>query len=64
VNDKKCLEARLQLFAGLYDGPREGVPETGSYTPPGGQRDRIRVLNPTITDGDATARRFAMLEID
>ena len=50
--DGEKTRARGRLFAGLFDAP--GVVE----------RQRVRLLNPFCTDEDATARRFAQVEIE
>jgi hypothetical protein len=52
AEDPEVAAAELSLYLGLYDGWR--VPERA-----------IRLLNPAHDDdGDATARRFSLLEID
>jgi hypothetical protein len=51
-------ERRLRLYEGLYDGP------AGEAR--GSSASRVRLLNAGLfdPDGDATTRRFALLEID
>ena len=39
----------------LYDSQARRIPSPGS---------RVQLLNPGYNDGDATSRRFALLEID
>jgi hypothetical protein len=53
---KSVHEERGRLYDGLYDGRSSGRPSRTSA--------RIQLLNPSYDDGDATARRFAQLEVD
>ena len=46
---------RGQLYGGLYGERRDGDAPA---------RGKVRLLNPSFTDEDATSRRFAQLEID
>ncbi len=46
---------RSRLYADLYGGP---APRALART------SRVVLLNPGMVDGDATSRRFALLEIE
>ncbi|HKA88506.1 MAG TPA: hypothetical protein VKE22_12625 [Haliangiales bacterium] len=50
------LEERSRLYDGLYDGSSERTP-VRSGSP-------VKLLNPGFNVGDATSRRFALLEIE
>ena len=53
---KLVVEERGRLYHGLYDGHCERrLVRAGSV---------VRLLNPDLIVGDATSRRFALLEID
>jgi hypothetical protein len=62
AHERRCARARIdgergRLYGGLYD---EGAAAVAASAP----RGSVRLLNPGFTDEDATARRFALLEID
>lgn len=60
THERRCARARIdaqrgRLYDGLYDGvATRRVEQTG----------KVRLLNPALAVDDATARRFALLEID
>lgn len=61
AHERRCARARVdgergRLYGGLYDDAVTRV----AADPAG----RVRLLNPGFIDEDATARRFALLEID
>lgn len=61
THERRCARARVdgergRLYGGLYD---EAVTRVAVEP-----RGKVRLLNPAFTDEDATARRFALLEID
>jgi len=53
---KRVLEERGRLYDGLYDGANERRQRRASSA--------FKLLNPDFDGGDATSRRFALLEID
>jgi hypothetical protein len=63
VDDDSRLEALVRLYGGLYDAPcAQALQAVLDHLPV--TSARVRLLNPLSTDDDATARRFALLEID
>ena len=56
---------RAALFQGLYDASSgRSTPAVRSRFGCSGRTRRVKLLNPDVGEVDATARRFALLEID
>ena len=65
TSNKDLCARRAALFQGLYDGSSgRSTPAVRSRFISGGRQRHVRLLNPDGNASDATARRFALLEID
>jgi len=66
MDRKKDLSTeRAALFQGLYDGSSgRSTPAVRSRFGCSGRTRHVRLLNPDVGEVDATARRFALIEID